>query len=203
MSKNILSMPSLRRPNEVRMPADLCFEDAFHLLLGRMVHAIARLDFHVGLQLCYWGSDKDTQIQSLLKPKTAKLDERLKALECLMRAAWVNAAAGGQQDFSRWFERAHRARVFRNDYAHGRWGVPGKHLPAESGKLCDATPLLVFVPLNWDMSPSREDESIAMTLDDFAAQVGEAERLSGQFQDLATKYGEHLHVGKRLNRSEG
>ncbi|MFV8618107.1 hypothetical protein [Ralstonia pseudosolanacearum] len=201
MSKNVLSMPSSRSLNEVRFPAELRFEDAFHLLLGRMVHAIARLDFHVGLELRYWGSDKDTNIQSLLKPKTAKLDERLKALECLMRAAWVNTAAGGQREFSLWFERAHRARVFRNDYAHGRWGVPGKHLPGESGRFCDATPLLVFVPLNWDMSPSREDESIAMTLDEFAAQVGEAEQLSGQFQDLATKYGEHLHVGKRLSRS--
>jgi len=147
------------------------------------------------------GGDEDTKIQSLLKPKTAKLDERLKALECLMRAAWVNTAAAGQKEFSLWFERAHRARVFRSDYAHGRWGVPGRHLPGESGRFSDATPLLVFVPLHWDMSPGREDESIAMTLDEFAAQVGEAEQLSGQFQDLATKYGEHLHVGKRPNSS--
>lgn len=100
MSKNDLSMCSSRRLSEVRIPADLRFEDAFHLLLGRMVHAIARLDFHVGLQLRYWGSDKDTKIQSLLKPRTAKLNERLEALECLMHAAWVNSATGGQREFS-------------------------------------------------------------------------------------------------------
>ncbi|NOV23399.1 hypothetical protein E5S69_07575 [Cupriavidus necator] len=76
--------------------------------------------------------------------------------------------------------------------------MPGKHLHAESGRLCDATPQLVFVLLDGDMSPNREDKSIELTLDEFAAQVEEAKQLWGQFWDIVTKYGEHLYPGRRL-----
>lgn len=194
-----MTMPQSRDAKKSSQPTEHSFEDAFHLLLGRLVHAIARLDFYVGLQLRYWGHEADPKIHALLKPRTAKLDERLKALESLLSAAWTEVGAAGQQEMSQWFRRAHQTRAFRNEYAHGRWGVPGKHLHAESGRLCDATPLLVFVPLDWDMSPNREDESIEMTLEDFAAQVEEAELLSSQYWALITKHGGHLHVGQRLN----
>lgn len=70
--------------------------------------------------------------------------------------------------------------------------------PNQEG-VCDATLLLVFVPLDWDMSPNRVDKSIDLTLDDFAAQVEEAELLSSQYLDLVSKYGAHLHVGQRLS----
>ncbi|AJG24947.1 hypothetical protein RR42_s3371 [Cupriavidus basilensis] len=58
--------------------------------------------------------------------------------------------------------------------------------------------MLVFVPLDWDMSPNRVDKSIDLTLEDFAAQVEEAELLSSQYLNLVTKYGAHLHIGQRL-----
>ncbi|WP_116313797.1 hypothetical protein [Cupriavidus taiwanensis] len=73
---------------------------------------------------------------------------------------------------------------------------------AESGRLCDATPLLVFVPLDWDMSPNREDKSIELTLEEFAAQVEEAERLSVQFLHIERKYGAHLYPGRRLSGAQ-
>ncbi|WP_455279048.1 hypothetical protein [Cupriavidus necator] len=194
-------MVSPKRVAAWRQIAETDFDSAFHLLLGRLIHAIARLDFNVGLQLRYWGHEEDPKIRWLLKPQTSKLAERLSALEQLMVAAWsVDVQAEGQQELAGWFERAHTARAFRNEYAHGRWGVPGKHLHAESGRLCDATPLLVFVPLDWDMSPTREDKSIEMTLDDFAAQVEEAELLSSQYWNLVTKHGGHVvHVRQRLS----
>lgn len=178
-----------------RQIAEADFYSAFHLLLGRLVHAIARLDFGMGLQLRYWGREEDPKIQELLEPQTAKLKGRLKALERLMQAAWARPNPEGERELALWFERAHKARGFRNDYAHGRWGVPGKHLQAESGKFSDATPLLVFVPLDWDMSPDREDKTIDMTLEQFAAQVEEAELLSREYLDLVEKYGANLHIG--------
>ncbi|AOY96113.1 hypothetical protein BKK79_31245 [Cupriavidus sp. USMAA2-4] len=69
----------------------------------------------------------------------------------------------------------------------------------ESGRLSDATPLLVFVPLDWDMSPNREDKSIELTLDEFAAQVEEAEQLSVHFLNIERRYGAHLYPGRRLS----
>ncbi|WP_144410057.1 hypothetical protein [Cupriavidus basilensis] len=191
-------MASPKRVDAWRQIAETDFDSAFHLLLGRLVHAIARLDFNIGLQLRYWGHEQDAKIRELLEPHTAKLKGRLKALERLMWAAWTSSDLEGEREFALWFERAHRARGFRNDYSHGRWGVPGKHLRTESGRLCDATPLLVFVPLDWDMSPNRVDKSIDLTLEDFAAQVEEAELLSSQYLNLVTKYGAHLHIGQRL-----
>lgn len=174
------------------------FDSAFHLLLGRLVHAIARLDFNIGLQLRYWAHKDDSRIHGLLKPGTPKLHERLKTLEELVSAAWSACHDEGQKELCGWFELAHKSRGIRNEYAHGRWGVPGKHLFTESGRLCDAKPLLVFVPLDWDMSENRNDNNIELTLEEFAAQVEEAEQLSGQFWDIVTKYGEHLHPGKKL-----
>lgn len=191
-------MVSSKRVEAWRQIAESDFDSAFHLLLGRLVHAIARLDFNVGLQLRYWAHEDDSRIRTLLKPRTPKLEERLSVLEQVVAAAWSDAHDEGQEQLSGWFERAHKARGFRNEYAHGRWGVPGKYLHAESGRLCDATPLLVFVPLDWDMSPTREDKSIELTLDEFAAQVEEAEQLSVQFWNIVKKYGEHLYPGRRL-----
>ncbi|WP_157128563.1 hypothetical protein [Cupriavidus sp. USMAA2-4] len=175
------------------------FDSAFHLLLGRLVHAIARLDFNVGLQLGYWAHKDDASIWKLLKPGTSRLHERLTALEELVSAAWFASHDEGQKEFRHWFARAHKARGLRNEYAHGRWGVPGKHLFTESGRLSDATPLLVFVPLDWDMSPNREDKSIELTLDEFAAQVEEAEQLSVHFLNIERRYGAHLYPGRRLS----
>ena len=192
-------MGSPKRAEAWRQIAETDFECAFHLLLGRLVHAIARLDFTVGLQLRYWGYEEDPEIQTLLEPQKAKLKGRLKALERLIRAAWTRPNLEGEREFALWFKRTNKARGFRNDYAHGRWGVPGKHLHTESGRLCDATPLLVFVPLDWDMSPDRVNKSIDLTLEEFAAQVSEAELLSSQYLDLVSKYGAHLHVGQRLS----
>ncbi|SOZ68516.1 conserved hypothetical protein [Cupriavidus taiwanensis] len=196
-------MASPKRVDAWRHIAKTDFESAFHLLLGRLIHAIARLDFNVGLQLRYWAHEDDSRIRALLKPRTSKLEERLRVLEQLVAGAWSGAHDEGQRQLSDWFERAHKARGFRNAYAHGRWGVPGKHLHAESGRLCDATPLLVFVPLDWDMSPNRKDNSIELTLDEFAAQVEEAEHLSVQFLDIERKFGEHLYPGRRRNGAQG
>lgn len=85
-----------------------------------------------------------------------------------MRNAWDRPNAVGEHELADWFEQAHKARAFRNDYAHGRWGLPGKHLHIESGRLSEATPLVVFIPLDWDMSANRPDKIVNFTLEEFA-----------------------------------
>lgn len=192
-------MTATRQSDAWRRIAEVDFDGAFHLLLGRLVHTIARLDFGMGLQLRYWSLEGDQKVQELLEPQSAKLKGRLKALERLMQSAWGQPNPDGVREFTEWFERANRARGLRNDYAHGRWGVPGKRLPAESGRFCDATPLLVFVPLDWDMSPDRKDRSVDLTLEQFAAQVEEAELLSSQFFSLVEKYGDRLYTGQKID----
>lgn len=175
------------------------FRDEFHLLLGRLVHAIARLYFNVGLQLRAWGCEDDPSINVLLKPRTARLDERLKGLERLLMKAWSHVGDEGLQELQNWFVRAHQARAFRNEYAHGRWGVPGRLQEAASGRYCDAIPLLLFVPLDWNMSPDRKDESISMTLEEFAAQVREAELLTGEYWKLTERYAGQAYSGHKLH----
>ncbi len=52
-----------------------------------------------------------------------------------------NAGETALAEFRQWFEAADAMKALRNDYVHGRWGVPGK--------LVDGQPLLAFVPLHW------------------------------------------------------
>lgn len=194
------SMPARNQSDTLHKSAE-SFRDEFHNLLGRLVHAIARLDFNVGLQLRYWGCEDDPSINSLLKPRTARLDDRLKGLEHLITKACSQVGGEGLQELRAWFSRAHRARAIRNEYAHGRWGVPGRYQEAASGRYCDGTPLLLFIPLDWDMSPDRRDESIEMTLDEFATQVREAELLAGEYLKLTERYAGQAYPGQRLDRA--
>lgn len=193
-------MPAVDRNEVAQGNVELTMEDRFHMLLGRLVHSVARLDLYVGLQLRYWGHPEDAKIQELLRPRIARLEERLKALEKLLERAWGASNSKGWQEMDLWFRRAHKARAFRNEYAHGRWAAPGKHRFSESGRISDAAPLLVFVPLDWDMSEDREDQSIEMTLDEFALQVREAEQLSQMHWDLTKRYGGQAYTGHWLSR---
>ncbi len=194
-------MASSKRSGAWRQIAEDDFESAFHLLLGRLVHAIARLDFTMGLQLRYWAHKDEPRVRTLLKPGNARLNDRLEALEELVGASWSGAHTEGQEEMSRWFERAHKARGVRNEYVHGRWAAPGKHSFTESGRVCDAMPLLVFMPLDWDMSENREDKSLTLTLEEFAAQVVEAEQLTEQLWRIEKKYGENLYPGRTFPSS--
>ena len=174
------------------------FKDEFHRLLGRLVHAISQLDFNAGLELNFWVREDDPALQKLLRRRTAKLDDRLKALEEIMIRACTSSGDEALQAFRDWFKRAHRAKALRNDYAHGRWGVPGAYRQAPSGRQCDAEPLLSFVPLNWNMSPGRSDNMVTMTLSQFEVQVSEVESLGSEYHALTKKHAGLACPGQRL-----
>lgn len=122
-----------------------------------------------------------------LDPKGTKLRQRLKRLKSLTLKAYAAAGDDAVWELRNWFERADRARAIRNNYVHGRWGVPaGFELDAE-GRI-DGEPLLGFVPLNWDLTPGQPDQTIRMKMQDFAKQVDAAERLLFEYIRLTDKY---------------
>lgn len=180
--------PSKARPD--------AFRDEFHRLLGQLVHAIARFDFTVGLQLNWLGPYCQQDVAELLSPRQARLGERLKKLKALIMDVYEPAGPKALAEFTEWFTRADQARVLRNDYAHGRWGVPGKHKLTPSGRMIDAEPLLAFMPLHWDLTPDRADDSIYMTLEEFASQVSDAESLFDAYWKLCKRYEVHAKPSK-------
>lgn len=169
-------------------PSEDPFLEEFHRNLGRLVHATASFDFNIGLQLNWMGPMLDVEVTEDLDPTRTHLRQRLKRLKSLTLKAFAAAGDDAVRELRNWFERADRARAIRNDYVHGRWGVPsGFEMDAE-GRI-DGEPLLGFLPLNWDLTPGQPDRTIRMKMQDFARQVDAAERLLTEYIRLTDKYG--------------
>ena len=164
-------------------------------MLGRLVHAHARFDFNVGLQLNWMGPMYGVEVTDVLNPYKATFKERLNFFKRLVLEVYQPAGAAFVTEFRSWFDRAEKCRVLRNDYAHGRWGVPGKFNYKEGGRLMDAEPLLVFIPLNWNMAPDREDLSITLTMQEFEQQVEEAEAVFNDYFKLTKRFEESAKPG--------
>ena len=162
------------------------FEDEFHRLLGRLVHAHARFDFNVGLQLNWLGPYYQVEVAELLDPGQTQLCKRLRKFKQLVLDVFKPAGEEALAEFTAWFERADKVRALRNDYVHGRWGVKYDFKPP--GRIIDAEPRLCFVPLHWDMAPDRPDDSISMSLDEFASQVDAVEALFADYLHLSERY---------------
>ena len=100
-------------------------------------------------------------------------------------------APGGDDvlnQFKAWFKRAESATALCNSYAHGRWAVPGSYRFTETTTMADATPLLCFVPLGWDVSPDRVDTTIKLTIDEFAEEVHDAQAIFGEYFAMCDRY---------------
>ena len=164
------------------------FVDDFHRLFGSFVLAHARLDFNVGLQLLHIGAYRQVDVSELLDPLKTPFALRLKKLRQLTLDLYVSAGEVARAEFGAWHTRADMFRGLRNDYAHGRWGVPGKYNFKGDGSMLDAEPLLLFTPLHWNFDPNGPDRSITMTIEEFATQVGEMEGLFKDFEQLMKKY---------------
>ena len=161
------------------------FTREFHHLVGRLAHAHASLDFDVGLQLNWLGPYLQVKVHHLLDARKVAFAKRLDMLKQLVFELFESAGDAALDEFRQWFQAAHAMKALRNDYVHGRWGVPGK--------LADGQPMLAFVPLQWDMTPGRPDDSIFMTLDEFGGQVAKMETLAHAYFRLERK---HLALAK-------
>lgn len=109
-----------------------------------------------------------------------RFSERLAALERLVMKVCKTTGGAAEQDFSTWFARVHGAKALRNDFAHGRWGITGKHIP---GGL-----RFEFGVLSWDFDTSNRSEPISYTPQELEAEVEEVERLFDDFCELEKKY---------------
>jgi hypothetical protein len=155
-----------------RVPAEV-FQREFHELLGRLAHAHANLDFNVGLQLNWLGPYLGVDVRHLLDARKVPFSKRLSKLEPLILDLFENAGEDARAEFRRWFAAADALKALRNDYIHGRWGVPGH--------VVDGHYMLSFVQLHWDMNPERPDDSVHMSLAEFADQVRHMEMLAGEY----------------------
>lgn len=160
----------------------LCAEDRLHLYLGRLIHATARLDFVVGLQL-RWLAPRGVVIADLLRPHHGSLYTRLQKLKELTLKTCDHAGPTASKAFHDWFARAEAARGIRNDYAHGRWGK-------RSVKTTDFD----FMPLSWETDPARQLPAIVVALDALAGQVAEVERLGHEFVSLQDLFGSFIRM---------
>jgi hypothetical protein len=164
------------------------FRNEFHRLLGRLVHAHGLFDFNIGLQLNWMGPFYGDDVGEFLDPHKAPFSKRLKKLKQLVMHAFEPAGKTALEEFVDWFKQASEATALRNDYVHGRWGVPGKYKHKPPGRMIDAEPLLTFIPMHWDISPDRSDDSIALTLAEFAEQVNTVEHTFSEYWRIYDRY---------------
>lgn len=172
--------PAPTKSQPAKLAATDDFRREFHHLLGRLANAHANLDFNIGLQLNWLGPHLQVKVHHLLDARKVMFAKRLGMLKDLVFELFENAGEAALNEFRQWFEAADAMKALRNDYVHGRWGVPGK--------LVDGQPMLAFVALHWDLTPDRPDDSIYMTLDEFGSQVAKTEALAHEYFRLERKY---------------
>lgn len=155
------------------------FTSRFYGLLGRLVHAHAQLDFNVGLQLNWMGPQLGQDVTVLLQP-TTPFARRLTRLEELTDKLFSHAEPAAMEELKAWFAEAGRLKQLRNDYVHGRWGVPRS--------FSEIPPRIEFVPLHWNMDPEAAVPPTVMTIDELEQQVATLQHLAGEYFRLARKY---------------
>lgn len=165
--------------------------DQFHLRLGRLAHASARLDFNVGLSLSWLGPHNDIDVDSFLKPSNS-LRNRLEKLHELIRLTFDQTKPEIAKSFNDVFVRADNVRALRNDYVHGRWGFRFSQ--------DEDAPYVLFLRLNWNMDPDQADESIKITFEEFDAQIVEVEAVSDQLGRLLHQYRMHAAPASHLRK---
>lgn len=154
------------------------FTSKFHGLLGRMVHAHAQLDFNVGLQLNWMGPHLGADVSGLLQ-RTVPFARRLTKLEELTAELFKNSEAA-LAELKAWFQEAGRLKQVRNDYVHGRWGVPRS--------VFENPPRIEFVPLNWTMDAGALEPPSVMTINELEQEVAALQHLAGEYFRLTRKY---------------
>jgi len=135
------------------------------------------------------------KLGDLLDPKTTPLQKRIAKLKSISKKAFQPAGAKAISEFAEWFSKVDKARALRNDYVHGRWGVPGGHRGDPDTPFRDCELLLAFVPLHWNLSPGTMPIETKMTIGDFEQQVKDAVSLFSQYSDLSKKYLAFMRIG--------
>lgn len=111
------------------------------------------------------------EVKNLLQA-TAPFTHRLAKLEELTSELFANVEPESLAELRDWFKEASRLKQLRNDYEHGRWGVPLSAIENPS--------LIDFVPLHWNMDPQAAAVPKVMTIDQFEQEVATLQDLPGQ-----------------------
>lgn len=90
-------------------------------LIGRMLFDFSRVEVNLALAIAWLDSGRRRE-------EVIDQVERMsfsKKLACLSKAAAVSfpARSGPLVAYRRWIDRAHAARMLRNRFVHGRWGI--------------------------------------------------------------------------------
>lgn len=176
-----MSKPSDARtsPKKYKLRPEDEFTSRFYGLLGRLVHAHAQLDFNVGLQLNWMGPWLGHDVKPLLQA-TTPFARRLTKLEELTSELFANAEPGALEELKAWFNEASRMKQVRNDYVHGRWGVPRSFI--------EQPPRIEFVPLNWNMDPETALPPTVLTIEELEQEVATLQHLAGEYFRLSRKH---------------
>lgn len=158
--------------------------DGLHLLLGRLVHAYARLDHFIGLQLKWLGEYRDRPVGKLLR-KTVGFDHRVKILRELSLENWGHSDPKVAGEFLAWFKEVEDVQKSRNRFAHGRWGYAHK-----------TTGEIEFVALSWETDPKKMKPAAKVSLKDFERLAKQVEDLGGSFMALQDKHMERVRYKK-------
>ncbi|CAN7330337.1 hypothetical protein LJR130_001759 [Variovorax sp. LjRoot130] len=153
-------------------------------LLGRLIHAYARLDHFIGLQLNWLGEYRGQPVAKLLR-KNVAFARRLKCLRQLAIETWGHSDPKVVDEFKAWFKEVERVQGQRNKYAHGRWGYMRIN-----------TDEIEFVELSWESDPAKMKPAVKVALEDFRRLVGEVERLTHGFVSLQKKFESRVRYKK-------
>ncbi len=145
----------------------------------------------MGLQLKWLGPYCQVDVSACLHPTKSTLRKRLAMLNKLVRKAFITAGPEVKAEFADWFASARKARALRNQYAHGRWGVPMRGAESPLGPEHPRVPMLEFVRLDWDTSSNRPDSSTYMTVEELREEVAEAVGVFQAFFALVDKHRAH------------
>lgn len=150
--------------------------DALHVQLGRLIHAYARLDHFMGLQLKQLGEYRGRPVAEFLRKHVA-FGRRLKVLQQLCLETWGHSDPRIADEFRAWFKEVERVQKHRNRFAHGRWGYVHR-----------STGEVEFVDLSWETDPAKMKPTVKVALLDFERLAIEVERLGGDLLALQDKH---------------
>lgn len=146
--------------------------DEMHRLLGRLIHAYARLDHFVGLQIAWLSDYRGRSVADLLV-KGVNSAKRLRCLRQLALETWAHSDPEVAKEFAAWFKAVRYAQEQRNRLAHGRWGY--MHSDAQE---------IEFVELSWETEATKLKPAVKVPMTDFRQLVADVESLQPKFLKL-------------------
>ena len=158
--------------------------DEMHRLLGRLIHAHARLDHFIGLQIVWLGDYRGRSVADLLV-KGVNFAKRLRCLRQLALETWAHSDPEVGKEFTAWFNAVRHAQAQRNRLAHGRWGC-----------MRSDAQQIECVELAWETETAKSKPTIKVQMTDFRQLVDDVESLQPKFIQLQKAFESRVRYTK-------